>query len=152
MSIYFKSGNKISTEEQLGKIVKHSISELIIYTYYNMENLNLLSLQRLLQKIKHCLFFVQTFGHNQNIFQNLSIQLKEFSNMQRKKLKIDEAFNFYIILLKISVLLKKLNKNICNKKQLELLDIWIFHTQEQKLKIERRPSAKLEKLCKYYLY
>ena len=33
-----------------------------------------------------------------------------------KKIKHEEAFNTHIILTKISVLLKKLNRNICNKK------------------------------------
>ena len=41
MSYYFKSENSICTQERLERMVKYNVSELIIYTYYTIENLNL---------------------------------------------------------------------------------------------------------------
>ena len=56
--MYFKSGDSITSEQRLEKLVKHSGSELVIYSYYNIENLNLLRLGSLLQEMKENLFFL----------------------------------------------------------------------------------------------
>ena len=103
MSIYFKSGNNISTEERLEKMVKHNISELMIYTYYNIENLNLLKLQSLLHEIKYCLFFCPDLWTQPKYFSKSKYLVERVFKYVEKKIKNEEAFNTHIILTKISV-------------------------------------------------
>ena len=85
MSVYVKSGNSISTENRLEKLVKHNVSELIIYSYYNIENLNLLRLKNLLQEIKENLFFCPDLWAQPKYFSKTKLQVQRVYNYIEKK-------------------------------------------------------------------
>ena len=92
--------------EKIEKMVKHNISELMIYTYYNIENLNLLKLKSLLHEVKYCLFFCPDLWTQPKYFSKSKYLVDRVFKYVEKKIKNDEAFNTHIILTKISVLLK----------------------------------------------
>ena len=84
--------------------------------------------------------------------ENRKLMLKLHKYIE-KKINNEEEFNQHVVLTKISTILNRLNNKICNKKQLELLKIWIAKEQKFNINIEQWPSNKLgmPHQCKYNL-
>ena len=153
MYIHHLSGKRVETSVTLERIVKGNVSRIIIYSYYNIKKINLRKLANLTKEVVDCLFICPHGWDRPEYFsENRKLMLRLHKYIE-KKINNEQEFNQHVVLTKISTILNRLNNKICNKKQLELLKIWIAKEQKFNINLEQWPSNKLgmPHQCKYNL-
>ena len=133
------------------KIVKKTISDLMVYVYYNITKPCVLRIEPLLEEIELALFWLPENWTQPDYFNKAAKQVRKILMYVTSKCKFGDHYNVHVLLLKIEKMLKSLNPAIVNQGQLMLLSIWIeykrHHNKNSKIakqKIIQKPPLPIK--------
>ena len=105
MYIHHLSGKRVETSVTLEKIVKGNVSQIIVYTFYNIKKLNLRKKVNLTNEVIDCLFLCPHGWDRPEYFSENRKLILKLHRYIEKKINNEEDFNQHLMLTKFRLFL-----------------------------------------------